>query len=153
MVHATAARLAFRIASSAPLGATYRAGMAISRLRLGGNPPRGASQVRSRASIALGRLLANEDFPLASMIRGADDPLFLHALHDRGRAVVADLQPALDVTRGRLAVAHNDLHGLLIKVVGLSPAHGATTPVCALRRAVAIANPARLRRLPRRDMQ
>jgi hypothetical protein len=32
MVHATAARLAFRIASSAPTGATYRADMAISRL-------------------------------------------------------------------------------------------------------------------------
>jgi hypothetical protein len=38
MVHATAARLAFRIASSAPTGGTYRAGMAISRLRLGNNP-------------------------------------------------------------------------------------------------------------------
>src|ERR1700740_3206269 len=98
MVHATAARLAFRIASSAPAGATYRAGMAISRPNLKRwSPTAGASQVRCRASIALGRLLANQDFPLARMIGGADDPLFLHALHDRGGAVVADLQAALDV--------------------------------------------------------
>src|ERR1043166_9609910 len=102
MGHATAARHAFRLASSAPAGAPYRAGMAISRLRLGGNPPRGASQVRSGASIALGRLLANQDFPLARVIGGADDPFFFHALHDRGGAVVAALKPGLEGSRGCL---------------------------------------------------
>ena len=40
----------------------------------------------------------------------------LHALDQRGRPVVTDLQPPLDVARRGLAVAHDDLHRLLIEI-------------------------------------
>src|SRR5262249_53596060 len=65
----------------------------------------------------------NQDFPLAGMIRLADDTLLLHAFHQRGGAVVANLQPPLNIAGRRLAVARHDRHGLLIKVAALARAH------------------------------
>src|SRR6185437_16078424 len=60
-----------------------------------------------------------QDFAFTGMIGLADDAFLLHALHERGCTVVADLQPALDIAGRGLAVAGNDLHGLLIKVGAL----------------------------------
>ena len=64
--------------------------------------------------------LANQDFALAGVIGLADDAFLLHPLHDRGGAVVADLQPALDVAGRGLLVAGDDLHRLLVEVGGVA---------------------------------
>src|SRR5712692_5662678 len=87
-------------------------------------PARAAVSAPTPFSIAFVHFLANQDLAFAGVIGGADDAFFLHALHQRGGAIVADLQPALDIAGGRLAVAHDDLDGLLIEVVGLAAAHG-----------------------------
>src|SRR5438067_6497218 len=79
--------------------------------------------VEPRFSIAVVVLAAHQDFALAGMVRLPDDAFLFHSFHDRGGAVIADLQPALDITRGRLLVAFHDLHRLLIEVAGLAAAH------------------------------
>src|SRR5262245_4976953 len=68
-------------------------------------------------------LFGHEDLALAGVVGLADDALFLHALHQRGGAVVADLQPALDVAGRGLAVAGDDLHCLGVEVAALRLAH------------------------------
>src|SRR3990170_8285996 len=89
--------------------------MAISRLNAmlptrAGPPP----------SIAFVVFPANEDFALSGVIGRADAALLLHSLHDGGGAVVSDLQPALDVARGGLAVTQHDLDSLLVKLGGFA---------------------------------
>src|SRR5215813_2083607 len=74
-------------------------------------------------SIALGVFFAHQDLALAGMVGLADDAFLLHALHQRGRPVVADLQPALDVAGRGLAVAQNDLHRLLVEVAAFRLTH------------------------------
>src|SRR6185503_9468254 len=68
-------------------------------------------------------LFGNQDLALAGMVGLADDALVLHPLHQRGGAVVADLQPALDVAGRGLLVARHDLHGLCVEVAALRLAH------------------------------
>src|SRR6202521_2135509 len=80
----------------------------------------GCGDFATRHSIPLVLAAANQDFPLARMIRRGHDAFLFHALHDRGGAIVADLQPALDVARRRLAVAQHDLHRLLVEVGGFT---------------------------------
>src|SRR5271154_5292436 len=65
----------------------------------------------------------NQDFPLAGMIGLSDDAFLFHALHQRGGAVVTDLQPALDVARRSLAVARYDRHRLLVEIAAFGQAH------------------------------
>src|SRR5262245_12507573 len=67
-------------------------------------------------SIALPAPAVDQDLALAGMIGLADDPFLLHPLHDRGGAIVADLQPPLDVAGRSLTVAQYDLHSLLVEV-------------------------------------
>src|SRR3954466_3330861 len=74
-------------------------------------------------SIALRVLLAHQNFALAGVVGLADHPLLFHALHERGRPVVADLQPALNVAGRGLAIAQDDLHGLLVEVAALRLTH------------------------------
>src|SRR5690242_9347880 len=68
-------------------------------------------------------LLGHEDFALAGVIGLADDTFQFHAFHQRGRTVVADLQPALDVAGGRLAVALDDRNRLLEQVAAAIGPH------------------------------
>src|SRR5437763_15518743 len=68
-----------------------------------------ATKSTGGASIALGGVLSDEDFPLAGMIGLADDAFFLHALHQRGGAIISDLQAPLNVAGGGFAVAHDHL--------------------------------------------
>ena len=51
------------------------------------------------------------------MVGGADDALLLHALDDAGGAVVADLQMALDKTGRGLALAGDERHRLVVKLI------------------------------------
>src|SRR5499433_1152697 len=74
-------------------------------------------------SITLGVLFADENLALTGVVGLAHDAFLLHALHERGRPVVADLQPALDVAGRGFTVAHDDLHRLLVEVAALGLAH------------------------------
>src|SRR5665213_3132620 len=58
-----------------------------------------------------------QDVTLAGVIGGPDHPLVLHLLDQRGGAVVADLQPALDIAGGGLAVAGDHGHGAVVEIV------------------------------------
>src|SRR4051812_33350285 len=66
-----------------------------------------------------------EDVALAGMVGGADEAFLLHPLDQRGGAVVADLQAALDVGGGAFLVAHDDLDGLVVEVGATLLAEGA----------------------------
>src|SRR6476659_2007369 len=74
-------------------------------------------------SIALRVLLAHQNFALAGVVGLADHPFLFHALHERSRPVVADLQAALNVAGRGLAIAQDDLHGLLVEITALRLAH------------------------------
>src|SRR5258705_1836542 len=50
----------------------------------------------------------DQDLALAGVIRLSDNALEFHALHQRRRAVISDLQAALDIAGGSLAVAFDD---------------------------------------------
>src|SRR5690606_23861451 len=58
-----------------------------------------------------------QDLALASVVGPPDHALLLHPFDQRSSAVVADLQPALDVAGGRLSVPGDDGHGLVVEVV------------------------------------
>ncbi len=66
--------------------------------------------------------LFDQDLTLAGVIGLSDDSFQFHALHQRRRTVISDLQPALDVAGRGLAVALYDLHRLG-KQVGFSAPH------------------------------
>jgi hypothetical protein len=51
------------------------------------------------SSIVLVVFAANQDFALAGMIRLADHAFLFHPFNERGGAIIADLQPALDIAR------------------------------------------------------
>src|ERR1700721_1539659 len=68
-------------------------------------------------------LFLDQNFALAGMIGLSNDAFQFHPLHQRGRTVVADLQPALDVTGGSLAVALDDRHRLREQVAATFGAH------------------------------
>src|SRR5262249_23319338 len=76
-------------------------------------------------SIPLGVFFADQDLALTGGVGLAHDAFLLHALHERSRPVVADLQPALDVAGRSFAVAHDHLHRLLVEVAALALAHAA----------------------------
>src|SRR5262245_44313434 len=67
---------------------------------------------------------ADQNFTFSGVVRLADNAFVFHPLHDRSSTSVADLQAALNVAGGGLAVANHDLHGLLIEVAALARAHG-----------------------------
>src|SRR3954470_16458779 len=73
-----------------------------------------------RFSILCVFVLANQNFALSGVVGLADDALLLHPLHDRGGAIVADLQPALDVAGRGLLVAGHDLDRLLVEIGGVA---------------------------------
>ena len=68
--------------------------------------------------------LVYKDFALPGVIGRTHDAFLLHPLDDGGGAIIADLQPALDVARGRLAVAEDDLDGLLVEIAAFSFTEG-----------------------------
>src|SRR5690606_39446835 len=53
------------------------------------------------------------------MVGGADDPLLLHPLDQRGGAVVADAETALDIGRRGLAIAQDDRYRLIVRIGGI----------------------------------
>src|SRR5690606_32830210 len=67
----------------------------------------------------------DQNFALARVIGGTDDPFLLHAFDDGSGSIIADLQAALDIAGRGLAVAQHDLHGLLIAIAALAFAEGA----------------------------
>src|SRR5262249_23615710 len=68
--------------------------------------------------IGRGRLVpADQNLALPGMVGGADQAFVLHSLDQRGRPVIADAEPALDIARGGLAVAKHDGHGLVVELV------------------------------------
>src|SRR6201996_7264980 len=69
------------------------------------------------AGRALDRRRPGEGVAPARLVGRPDDALALHLLHQRGGAVVADLQAALDVAGRRLAVAGDHGHGLVVELV------------------------------------
>src|SRR5262249_11270563 len=79
-------------------------------------PAKTSHQPLGKCSIAFGATLADQHFALSGVVGLPDDPLLLHPLHERGRPVLADLQSPLDVARGGLSVAQNDLHRLLVEI-------------------------------------
>src|SRR5215470_1692905 len=74
-------------------------------------------------SIAFVIFAANQDFALAGVIWLANDAFLFHPFDERGGAIIAELEPALDVARRRLAVPDHDLDGLLVEVGALGIAH------------------------------
>src|SRR5207253_1147983 len=71
-----------------------------------------------RAARPLGRR-GDQDLALAGVVGGADDAFLLHPLDEAGGAIVADLQAALDVAGGRLAVAGDNGDRTVVEVVAL----------------------------------
>ena len=69
----------------------------------------------------------DEDLAFSGVVGGADDAFGLHALHDRGGAVVADLEAALDIGGRGLLVAQDDGDGLLVGVVTFRRSQMATS--------------------------
>src|SRR5437763_1089118 len=65
----------------------------------------------------------DQNLALSGVVGPADDAFLLHALDDRGSAVVADLQAPLDVAGRGLAVAKNDGNRLIVEVRRLLVAH------------------------------
>src|SRR6185312_6487578 len=88
--------------------------------RPGGMNCKAALAARLPPQIAL---FGDQDLALAGMVGLADDALVLHALHQRGGAVVADLETALDVGRGGLAVALHDGDGLRVEIAAFGHSH------------------------------
>src|ERR1700721_777423 len=58
------------------------------------------------------------------MIGLPDDALKFHSLHQRRGAIISDLQPALNVTGGSLAVAFDDRYRLREQIAAAVAAHG-----------------------------
>src|ERR1700726_4612713 len=65
----------------------------------------------------------DQDLALSGVIRLADNAFQFHPLHQRGGAVISDLQPALDVAGRGLAVALDDRHRLREQVAAAFGAH------------------------------
>src|ERR1700730_15224388 len=65
----------------------------------------------------------DQDLALSGVIRLADNAFQFHPLHQRGGAVLSDLQPALDVAGRGLAVALDDRHRLRKQVAPALAAH------------------------------
>src|SRR5262249_12168954 len=74
-------------------------------------------------SITPGGLLVYEVSALPRGVGSPDDALLLHPRHEEGRPVVADLQSPLDVARGGLSVAQNDLYRLLVEIAAVRLGH------------------------------
>src|ERR1019366_1320116 len=65
----------------------------------------------------------DQNFAFSCMIGLADDAFQFHPLHQRRRAVITDLQPALNVAGGRLAIALDDGYRLREQVAAAVAAH------------------------------
>src|SRR5258708_21098171 len=61
--------------------------------------------------------LGEEDLALALMVGLADHAVFFHALDQPRGAVIADLQPALDVGGRDLALARDDGDRLVVEII------------------------------------
>src|SRR6266581_7984563 len=61
--------------------------------------------------------LGEEDLAFALMVGLADHAVFFHALDEARGAVVADLEPALDVGGRDLALARDDGDRLVIEII------------------------------------
>src|SRR5262249_38676956 len=90
--------------------------LALTHLPPGGNTPPGVL-------VTLLGLAAHQDSGLAGVVGRAAAASVPHAPHEWGRPVIPDLQPPLDVARRGLAVAHHDLHRLLIEIGRIARPH------------------------------
>ena len=75
-------------------------------------------------AVSVGRMLTTplpalgqQDLALALMVGLADHSVFFHALDQPGGAVIADLQPALDVAGRNLALVGDDGDRLVEQIV------------------------------------
>src|SRR5215831_9801524 len=73
----------------------------------------------SKAAVFVG----NEYLAFARVIGLPDNAFEFHSLHQRGRAVITDLQPALNVAGGRLAVAFDDRNRLREQIAAAVNSH------------------------------
>src|SRR5258708_3717106 len=74
---------------------------------------------RSKATFFFGQ----QNLAFAGVVGRPDTPFVLHPLHQRGGAIVTDLQPALDVTGRSLAVTLDDLDRLRKQVALAAATH------------------------------
>src|SRR5256714_12177079 len=65
----------------------------------------------------------DQNFALSGVIGLPNNALEFHALHQRSGAIIPDLQPALDVTGGSLAVALDDRYRLRKQVAATLATH------------------------------
>src|SRR5690606_26439991 len=81
----------------------------------------GASMARYCHTLGLEIIVAgrNQYLTFARMIGRADNALLFHAFDDRGSAVIADTETALDVGSRSLPVSQNHSHGLIVRIVGI----------------------------------
>src|SRR6202030_4558058 len=75
------------------------------------------------ASIVLVILAANQDFAFAGVIRLSNHAFLFHPFNERGCAIIADLQPTLDIAGRSLAVPGHAVHRLLIDIGTLGTTH------------------------------
>ena len=68
--------------------------------------------------------LFDQNLALAGVIGLTDDAFEFHPLHQRGGAIISDLQPALNVAGGSLAVPLDDSHRLRKQIASAFTAHG-----------------------------
>ncbi len=73
-----------------------------------------------RSEALVGRrplILADQNLTLSRVVGRPDEAFFLHALDQRGCAIIADAEPPLDVARGCLAIAEHDGDGLVVQLI------------------------------------
>src|ERR1700720_3408662 len=85
-------------------------------------PSQAILRARSRPSKAAFFFL-DQNLAFTGVIGLSDDAFEFHPLHQRRGAVIADLEPALDVAGGGLAIALDDRHGLREQVAAAFAAH------------------------------
>src|SRR5882762_6008690 len=85
-------------------------------------PSQAILRARSRPSKAA-FFFFDQNLAFTGVIGLSDNAFEFHPLHQRRGAVIADLEPALDVAGGGLAVALDDRHGLREQVAAAVSAH------------------------------
>src|SRR5882757_7687189 len=82
------------------------------------DPNRYRFSVKNAAGSESAFFFLDQNLAFAGVIGLADDAFEFHPLHQRGCAVIADLQPALNVGSRGLAVAFDDRNRLREQVAG-----------------------------------
>src|SRR4029079_12657351 len=79
-------------------------------------------------------VFADQYFAFSGMIGGADQALLLHALDQSGGTIIADAEPALQITRGDLAILEHAGNRRIVELVaGLAIGFALAVVLVALR--------------------